>query len=121
MEVLNRSSQIEKPNIIYNLGTGYYYYNYDIKEDIVKISKDINTIEEKKGYSYIPIRIQGKPDYNKCVKAVIRSYVSIDDELDLINTANLDRIKGIENKEYKEYLDFIVSVKIKIKNDFNKI
>ena len=95
------------------LGNNSYYYNFNITED--------ENGDERFDY----VKLFGIPNYKDCVKAVIRFYYSVDEELELINdynqaimdSNNLD-LQKIEN--YKSFLTIREQIKEMVKQDFNK-
>lgn len=106
------------PNSFVKLGDGSYYYNYDIKVEEPKTEEDVQ------GYSCTTVHLFGEPDYKDCVKAIIRTYISQDEEFDLINSYNQNKIEGIDAQsddidKYKEYLELLKDIKVKVKKDFN--
>ncbi len=103
-----------KPDTFINLGNNYWIYNYNIQEE---------HDEEGTFYSYIPIRIWGKPSYSKCAEIVIRAYISQNQEFDLINSAN-KYLMGVQEDEtvmdkYKEYLILLSEIKSRVREDLN--
>lgn len=96
-----------KPSTIQRLNDGSYYYNYDIKESLVNTEEGEQII-----YSYIQVMLRGVPSYKKCTQAIIRAYITEDQELALINTGGL---------EYKEYLTLLKEIKYNVGVDFNLI
>ena len=108
-----------KPNTIESLGNNIWYYNYDIEvEDIYTVNSQGEEIISP-GYSYASVRIQGKPTYEKCVKALIREYIDANSELDLINSYNSYQLNvNQENSEYEQYLQLIKEIKEKVRKDF---
>ena len=119
----NRVKQIEKFNNIQDLGNDNYYYNYDIKPDIL-LANDIDN-QDIPGFSAIQVYIHGKPDYKTCVRAVIRAYVTQDEEFDLINSYNQTNLNQLDDtnakKEYIDYLKLLSDIKKEVKNTFNKL
>lgn len=115
MKEVRKITSTEKPKIIKYLGDGSYYYNYNINE-----SKD----EDLNIYEYIQVRLWGKANYNECVKSIIRLYLTIDEEFDLINSANKDLLIGLNSSDsiskYLEYLEFLNNIKSNVKKDFNQ-
>lgn len=109
MRELKKFYSEDRPNKIIDLGTGYWYYNYNIQQ-------------EENGYSYYQVRISGKPDYKECVKQVIRLYISQEEEFDIINSANTYLLGMIEDEakvdEYKQYLELVQQIKQLVKEDF---
>lgn len=119
----NRIESTVKPQTLFNLGTGYWQYNYDIQEKQVLV-KDMEEEEEKleTRYTFIQVRLYGKPDYKRCVEAVIRTYITQSQEFDLINSANKVSL-GLDISEedltkYKDYLNLVTEIKAKVKKDF---
>lgn len=113
------------PQTIQKLGNGTYYYNYDIKEISVKVSDLDNTVKEETYYSFIQVLINGQPNYKDCVKAIVRRFLTVDEEFDLINSYNSYSENLISDSEvineYKEYLNILKQIKAKVKEDFAKI
>ena len=107
------------PQTIQKLGNNTYYYNYDIKK--VEVILEDKTIETQ--YNFIQVLLNGQPNYKDCVLAVVRSFLTIDEEFDLINSYNNSIIQNIEQievvQEYKDYLSLLVEIKTKIKQDFS--
>lgn len=66
-----------RPEVFESLNNGIWYYNYDITKYTVKIM-DMDSEEEKDEtrYSYIQVRISGKPTLSKCVEAILKQYVN---------------------------------------------
>lgn len=105
-----------KPLPIKQLGDGIYYYNYD------PISvQDMDPIDNKEITKYysIQVKLRGTPNYKDCVKAVIREYITQDEEFDLINTYNQDQLNGKINQEYLDYIELLRVIKNNIKGDFS--
>lgn len=113
------------PQTIQKLGNGTYYYNYDIKEISVEVLDLDNTIKEKTYYSFIQVLLNGQPNYKDCVKAIVRRFLTVDEEFDLINSYNSYSENLISDSEaineYKEYLNILKQIKAKVKEDFAKI
>lgn len=112
------------PQKFVNLGNGNWYYNYDIKSEVVSVPRMGNeeeTITETR-WNYIQIKLGSKPEYKKCVETLIREYITQSQEFDLINTANRVLLNvGTEKmvpSEYLEYLDLVDEIKAKVKADF---
>lgn len=66
-----------RPEVFESLNNGIWYYNYDITQYIVKV-RDMDSEEEKDEtrYSYVQVRISGKPTLSKCVEAILKQYVN---------------------------------------------
>lgn len=113
------------PQTIQKLGNGTYYYNYDIKEISVEVLDLDNTLKEKTYYSFIQVLLNGQPNYKDCVKAIVRSFLTVDEEFDLINSYNSYTENPTEDSEalleYKEYLSKLKEIKAKVKEDFAKL
>lgn len=113
------------PQIIQKLGNGTYYYNYDIQESNILVSNEENQEKKETSYNFIQVLITGQPNYKNCVKAVIRSFLTIDEEFDLINSYNSYSENLIDDFEivnqYKEYLNLLKQIKTKVKDDFTKL
>lgn len=110
-----------QPQTIQKLGNGTYYYNYDIKE--IEVISDSELEEQKKTlYSFIQVLLEGQPDYKKCIQAVIRQYLSSEDELSLINKYNKYLIGLSKDSDtYNDYLDYVnlvSEIQTKVKLDF---
>ena len=86
-----------RPNIIQRLGNNNYYYNYNITEG-EQVVNDIQTNEQttKTIYSSIQVKLSGTPNYKECINAIIRQYLTEEEELDLINSSNATT-NGIAN------------------------
>ena len=113
------------PQTIQKLGNGTYYYNYDIKEISVEVLDLDNTIKEITYYSFIQVLLNGQPNYKDCVKAIVRRFLTVDEEFDLINSynsysENLTSDSEVIN-ECKEYLNILKQIKAKVKEDFAKL
>ena len=66
-----------RPEVFESLNNGIWYYNYDITQRTVKV-RNMDSEEEKDEtrYSYIQVRISGKPTLSKCVEAILKQYVN---------------------------------------------
>lgn len=65
------------PEVFESLNNGIWYYNYDITKYIIKV-RDMDSEKEKDEtrYSYVQVRISGKPTLSKCVEAILKQYVN---------------------------------------------
>lgn len=109
------------------VGNGNYLYRWDIQEEEVQHEMMQEGEEEplasvkKVQYSCREVTIHGKPEYGKCVEAVIRSDYSAEAELSLINQFNAYQQGVLSDaevvSEYEEYLSFVSSVKSMVKED----
>lgn len=108
MKEINKIISAEKPKIIEYLGDGSYYYNYDIKS-------------EDDSYSFIQVKLWGKANYSDCVKAIIRAFVTLEEEFDLINSVNKSILSESYDEsvdKYQEYLELLDTIKANVKSDF---
>ena len=66
-----------RPEVFESLNNGIWYYNYDITKYTIKVM-DMDSDEEKDEtrYSYVQVRISGKPTLSKCVEAILKQYVN---------------------------------------------
>ena len=114
------------PQVIQKLGNGTYY-NYDIKE----VEAEVEILDEKDStkfetqYNFIQVLLNGQPNYKDCARAIIRSFITIDEEFDLINsynsyTKNLSTDSSIIT-DYQEYLTKLMDIKDKVKKDFGLV
>lgn len=90
-----------------------YMYRYDLK----RANKED---EEIPLYSCIQVKLKGTPSYKDVVRGVIRKYISVDEEFDIINNynrANLGLIKS--NDDYNLYLNLIEQIKTNVKNSYD--
>lgn len=113
------------PQTIQKLGNGTYYYNYDIKEVEAKVIDQEGNSELETQYSFIQVLLSGQPNYKDCVKAIVRSFLTVDEEFDLINsynsyTENLSTNSDVIS-EYREYLNKLKEIKAKVKEDFTAL
>lgn len=124
---MTRAYYDTKPPKLEAVGNGNYLYRWDIQEEEVQHEMMQEGKEEpvssvkKVQYSCREVTIHGKPEYGKCVEAVIRSDYSAEAELALINQFNAYQqgvlsVAGVVS-EYEEYLAFVSSVKSMVKED----
>lgn len=113
-----------KPTTFMDLGNGVWYYNYNITSEVKKVPSDLNPDElvDTTFYSFIQVRIQGKPTYSTCVQNIIRQYISDTEEFDLINSYNKYQMgESVSQKvidEYSEYLQLLSDIKTNVAKDF---
>ena len=121
MKKLRKVQSQEYPKIFIDLNNSRYYYNYNIVEKEIVTLRNSDTKEHV--YEYTPILIEGVPTQKNCIKAVIREYITPEEEFDLINSYNRNILLGEESIEdtekYKEYLILLQEIKSRVKNDFN--
>ena len=115
-------TNIQPPTIEF-LNNGSYYYNYDIQTTKVFVNHiDTDELTEETRYNFIQVKLMGVPEYKKCVEAIIRQYLDVNEEFDLINSMNRLTM-GLSTDEnditkYQEYLSLIDTIKTNIKADF---
>ena len=119
-----KSNSDVRPPIIQDLGNGSYYYNYNIHEVTVPVepTKDeAEDTEEKTVFEYEAVLVWGIPNYEKCVKAVLRDRRDETEEFSLINKYNAFKLglstDPADETEYKEYLAEVLSVKAMVRAD----
>ena len=66
------------PHKFEDLGNGNWYYNYDIQSKVVEVPKMNGSGElvNETRWNYIQIKLSSKPEYKKCVEALIRKYIT---------------------------------------------
>lgn len=124
---MTRAYYDTKPPKLEAVGNGNYLYRWDIQEEEIQHEMMQEGKEEpvssvkKVQYSCREVTIHGKPEYGKCVEAVIRSDYSAEAELALINQFNAYQQGVLSDagvvSEYEEYLAFVSSVKSMVKED----
>lgn len=124
---MTRAYYDTKPPKLEAVGNGNYLYRWDIQEEEVQHEMMQEGKEEpvssvkKVQYSCREVTIHGKPEYGKCVEAVIRSDYSAEAELALINQFNAYHQGVLSDagvvSEYEEYIAFVSSVKSMVKED----
>lgn len=112
-----------QPQKIEFLGNGTYYYNYDIQSKEVEVTDMVTnepTIETR--YDFVQVHLTGAPEYKRCVEAVIRQHLDVNEEFDLINSMNKLTMGLSENEndraKYQAYLELVDTIKTNIKVDF---
>lgn len=115
-----------KPSATEAAGNGDYLYRWDIREeevwqDVMQEGEENPAAVRTVLYSCREVTIHGKPEYGKCVEAVIRSDYSAEAELALINKFNSYQQGVLTDagvvSEYGEYLAFVASVKKMVRAD----
>ena len=111
----------KKPNVIQKLGNNTYYYNYNIQP--TKITLGIMEGEKTvDGWQYIQAYVHGQPNAKSCIKALIRKFVSQEEEFDLINSYNNAMLNEDFYSEdivkYKEYLKIVDDIKREVNKEF---
>ena len=113
------------PKTIQKLGNGTYYYHFDIQSEEVEVHDMEQESRIETQYNFIQVLLSGQPNYNDCVKAIVRSYLTIDEEFDLINSYN-SYVQNLTDDssivdEYKDYLNLLTQIKTKVKEDFSNL
>lgn len=115
------------PKVFEDLGNGNWYYNYGIESKQVTVppmgEDDTEKIETR--YSYIQVKMAGKPTYKRCVELVIREYLTQSQEFDLINSYNRAALSLLSDTDaekaaddYLSYLHTVSNIKTNVKKDF---
>lgn len=117
------------PQKFIDLGNGNWYYNYDIKSEVVEVPRMDNHEEliAETRWNFIQVKFRGKPEYKKCVELIIREYITQSQEFDLINSAKKVEFGMLTEEEakkeidkYKNYLNITNIIKNKVKEDFQQ-
>lgn len=75
MFIANKITSTIKPNKFESLNNGIWYYNYDIEENEVEtLSMTTMQLEKETRYSFIQVRISGKPTFSKCFEQILKEY-----------------------------------------------
>lgn len=110
------------PQTIFKLNDGTFYYNYDIKSEVVTVIDENGTEREETRYNYIQVQLRGVPSYARCAQAIIRAFITEDEEFELINKHAAQDIDLEDvDTEYEKYLALLKEVKYKVKVDFNLV
>lgn len=115
-----KRTSITSPNKIEFLNNGFYYYNYDIQEE-----EQVTEQGADKVYTAVQVKCSGRPEYKKCIKAIIRAYLTEEQELNIINNYNSYQ-QGINDdqnavEEYCNYLNIVKDIKEKVYKDFDVV
>ena len=95
-----------KPAKFESLNNGIWYYNYDIVEKTV-MTRDMITGKDKEVpiYSFVQVRINGKPTLSKCYEAILKVYT------DESGTSLYDAIESNDTlKEVAEEIYYAIKV-----------
>lgn len=121
-----KSNSNDRPAILQDLGNGSWHYNYNITE--VEVAAEPMAEQDgeqvpaaRKAYDYDTVEVWGRPDYDKCVKAVLRSRRDETEEFSLINKYNAF-VLGLstdeaDKTEYENYLKEVLAVKAMVRSD----
>lgn len=124
---MTRAYYDHKPPKIEAVGNGNYLYRWDIQNEIIDIMVEGETtpLETRVQYSCYETIIHGKPEYGKCVEAVIRESYTSNEEIALTNKYNGYVMKIHDDSsivdEYKDFLSFVSTVKSMVKEDLEII
>lgn len=121
-----KSNSNDRPPILQDLGNGSWHYNYNIAEVEVRpepmaVAEGEQAPAARKAYDYDTVEVWGRPDYDKCVKAVLRSRRNETEEFSLINKYNAF-VLGLstdeaDKQEYEAFLTEVMAVKAMVRND----
>ena len=121
-----KSNSNDRPPILQDLGNGSWHYNYNITEVEVQPEPMADTEGEqvqaaRTASDYDTVEVWGRPDYDKCVKAVLRSRRDETEEFSLINKYNAF-VLGLstdeaDKEEYEAFLTEVMAVKAMVRND----
>ena len=115
-----KRTSITSPNKIEFLNNGFYYYNYDIQEEEQVTEQGANKV-----YTAVQVKCSGRPEYKKCIKAIIRAYLTEEQELNIINNYDSyrQRMNDDQNavEEYYNYLNIVKDIKEKVYKDFDVV
>lgn len=121
-----KSNSNERPPVLLNLGNGSWHYNYNISEvevqpePMAEMDGEQATVA-RKAYECDTVEIWGIPDYDKCVKAVLRSRRDETEEFSLINKFNAFvfglSMDAADKTEYENYLKEVLAVKAMVRSD----
>ena len=121
-----KSNSNDRPPILQDLGNGSWHYNHNITEVEVQPEPMAETEGEqapaaRKAYEYDTVEVWGRPDYDKCVKAVLRSRRDETEEFSLINKYNAF-VLGLstDKTEYEAYLSEVIAVKAMVRADLQE-
>lgn len=111
-------SNVRPPKLL-DLGNGSWHYNFNIQE--VEIENEEGEIKTE--YEYDTVLIWGIPNYDKCVKAVLRDRRDETEEFSLINKYNAFALgvseEEADKEEYEAYLEEVKSVKAMVRADLD--
>ena len=102
-----RISSKTKPEKFVDLRSGNWYYNYDIKSQTITIpsTEEGQPDREETIYSFVQIKMYGKPTLYKCIKAVLKKYKN-KDGISMYEASSLGLEQG------SEYEDVIHRIKV---------
>lgn len=113
---MKSNSNVRPPKLL-DLGNGSWHYNHNIKE--VEVENEEGEIKTE--YEYDTVLIWGTPNYDKCVKAVLRDRRDETEEFSLINKYNAFTLglstDEADRQEYEDYLTEVLSVKAMVRAD----
>lgn len=124
MENPRRIQSEEQPEVFQMLGDGTYYYNYDVKKvQVADYNNESQQPVTKEMFNFGQVMLRGFPEYKAIVQAVIRQYVTLNEEFDLINSYNKAVASGVTEgndiTKYKEYIARVDAIKAMVKKDLN--
>lgn len=121
---MKRAYYDKEPLKIEAVGNGNYLYRWDIQEETTTSHGDSEDESETiTQYSCEETTIHGEPTYDKCVEAVIRHNLSVEQEFALVNKYNSYNQGVIQDanvvREYEDYLSTLKGIKNMVKKDFS--
>ena len=103
-----------EPSTMEAVGNGDYLYRWGIHQETMTDGE-----HERTQYACNEVTVKGKPDYGKCVEAVIRDSYTQEEEFALINKYNAYQQGLNDGTEavtgYMEYLSFVNDVKAMVR------
>ena len=113
---MTRAYYDKRPSAFEAVGNGNWLYRWDIQEEVIEREPDMGSVTQ---YSCNEATIHGKPEYGKCVEAVIRDSYTQEEEFALINKYNTYQQGLNDGTEavtgYMEYLSFVNDVKTMVR------
>lgn len=124
MENPRKIQSEQQPEMFQMLGDSTYYYNYDVKQvQVEDYDQEAQKLVKKDKYEFNQVMLRGLPEYKALVQAVIRQFVTQNEEFDLINSYNKAVAEGITDSiditKYKEYIAKVDAIKAMVKKDLN--
>lgn len=112
-----------KPAVIEELGNGAYYYNYKITEKVVEVEdQESGEKHQETRWNFIQAYIKSQPDYRDAITAILRQYISADEEFALINKYNTFKMGVSADSsactEYEAYCELAAEIRAQVKADF---
>lgn len=105
-----------KPEKFESLNNGVWYYNFNIKSEIVTepVTGDEEDFKEITRYKYSQVRILGEPTINKCYEALLNAYTN-EDGTSLMSIMS-SPVRTTEDEQFAEGLYELVEIDFGVKN-----